>query len=300
MDKRVKAMALARKYLGKTWMAKLPYDYIIRYYDGLYYVVRGLDGKIVRVESSLTQAENDVKSLLGSKPAIVFEILSDTSKIKFYNGTDFTNYITPTDAELTFSKIKFSSVHLEETLTGELHLRENNTGVLNKKFVSYKISAQYFGEHFATVTMRTASATTYTLKLQSHDGTAYVDNIKLQGGTVELYNAKLTSFLNADGNDITNINNLLGRVGPYSLVITSRRTAANAGDGLFIRSYNASDVATDRIVITSGVNAADIKIVNAYLDFADQEIETEAGSQAGYIQIKVGGTVYLVPIYNTL
>jgi len=58
-----------------------------------------------------------------------------------------------------------------------------------------------------------------------------------------------------------------------------------------------SDVDTDRIVITGGVDEADIKIVNAKLDFNDQSLKASAGSLQGYFKVKVGGVEYKVPAY---
>ena len=150
----------------------------------------------------------------------------------------------------------------------------------------------------STAYIKTQASASAQLILQSHTGSAYVTNLKMVGGYVELYNAKLINDLDANGYDLNNIYKIMSRVGDNTLVIYGRRSAFYAGDAIAINTRNASDIEVNRILIAGGVDTADIKIVNAYLDFNDQTLAASAGSLAGYFIVKVGGTEYKVPAYN--
>ena len=132
-----------------------------------------------------------------------------------------------------------------------------------------------------------------------HDGSKLVIDLdgtkKLSIGDSEII---LTPNLNINYKNIWNVKILSGCKENLPLTIQGRVTSANAGDAIKIQTRDTSNIYKDRLVITGGVDTADIKIVNALLDFNDQSIEATAGSQVGYIKIKVGGIEYKIPVYN--
>lgn len=78
---------------------------------------------------------------------------------------------------------------------------------------------------------------------------------------------KLSGSLDADGRDITNVDDITGRTTDFINIvgrhidgvgvgIVSQRTAANTGIGIQIRTYNVNDAQRTRLTFTSGIDEA--------------------------------------------
>ena len=202
------------------------------------------------------------------------------------------------DIDVGDNKIKFSNVVVFERSTGT-GLEIKNVDETDYKELYFKGGWMYGTLGVASGNaIRTGASATVTILLQSHDGTAYVDNIKLSGGYVELYNAKLISDLDANSKQLLTVKRITGSYDiPIDIYGNTHTSPGN--DAIRICTWNAAeDTRLARIVITGLTDTADIKIVNAYLDFNDQTLESTAGSVAGYIYIKVGGTLYKLAVYN--
>jgi len=120
--------------------------------------------------------------------------------------------------------------------------------------------------------IRTPKYATGYYELQSYDGAAYVVCAKLIGGYFEIAKGKLTGGLDANGCSIINLDYLMGRRGNYDFHISARRTATYAGDALFMKTYNSLDAETNRLVITGGVDIAEIKIANSKLNLQSNKL----------------------------
>jgi len=157
------------------------------------------------------------------------------------------NFVIVDDGQLRFyrSDMAVEYLRVDKTLPG---------------IIAYAYRAQS-GTHFI---MTYPSATAY-IALQSHDGSAYVTNLKLQGGYVEIYRGKLTSDLLCQEYGLENVNYVRGRSYTEPLDLVSMVNAANAGEGIRLRTNNASDVIVDRLVFFAGYDIADILIRNAQL-----------------------------------
>ena len=197
--------------------------------------------------------------------------------------------------QIDFYRLNFPNIMVKEYSSDILEIVDKS-GANLKGLRLWDLYLGYLNFH-SSGKITTPAASTGYYELQSFNGGAYVTNLKLVGGKVEIYGGELSGGLNAKGNSIYNLTRLSGKGGDEDLYIIARRSAAYAGDALFIRTRNVSDVDTDRIVITGGVDEADIKIVNAKLDFNDQSLEASAGSLQGYFKVKVGGVEYKVPAY---
>ena len=197
--------------------------------------------------------------------------------------------------QIDFYELNFPNIMVKEYSSDILEIVDKS-GANLKGLRLWDLYLGYLNFH-SSGKITTPAASTGYYELQSFNGGAYVTNLKLVGGSVEIYGGKLTGSLSAGNYDVYDIAGLLGAGGDYDFKILARRTASYAGDALFIQTYNASDVATDRLVITGGVDTAEIKIVNAKLDFNDQSLEASAGSLQGYFKVKVGGVEYKVPAY---
>jgi len=75
-------------------------------------------------------------------------------------------------------------------------------------------------------------------------------------------------------------------VGNADMIIRAGRTAAYAGDAFFIKTYDSLNAETDRLVVTGGVDKADIKIVNAELDLQNNRIKN-VGSLDGEVKRQI-------------
>jgi hypothetical protein len=83
---------------------------------------------------------------------------------------------------------------------------------------------------------------------------------------------KLSGALDANGQEIISCYGFSGKSNDHlyiytiaadkALLLSSCRTAANAGNGLIFRSYNASNADTNRLAITSGANVAVLNITS--------------------------------------
>lgn len=128
-------------------------------------------------------------------------------------------------------------------------------------------------------------------------------------GVVTLPAFKLGGSIDADGKDIINVDELKSKTTDFLLIagehddgtglsIVTKRTAANAGIGIIIRSFNAVDAQTTRLSLTSGVaeavmactnlNWTGLKLGNAFI-LNGQAFD--AGS--GYAQVDTTGVVAL-------
>ena len=197
--------------------------------------------------------------------------------------------------QIDFYRLNFPNIMVKEYTSDILEIVDKS-GANLKGLRLWDLYLGYLNFH-SSGKITTPAASSGYIELQSFNGGAYVTNIKLVGGHVEIREGWLMTHLSAMGHNIYNIGMVEGQVGDKNFYILARRTAAYAGDALFLQSYNASDVATDRLIVTGGVDEADIKIVNAKLDFNDQSLEASAGSLQGYFRIKVGGVEYKVPAY---
>jgi len=202
------------------------------------------------------------------------------------------------DIDLGAYKLKTTNLLLREFDASRLTIRDVNDTAYKGLLLDNLYPTGIIYGSFANFRIITGNAATAFFTLESYTGTAHITNLKLIGGYVEIYQGKLTSDLDINNKSLINVVELASKAGNYSLYISSKRTSANAGNGLFIRTYSSLDANTNRIIITSGVDVADIKIVNAYIDFNDQTLAATAGTLAGYFIIKVGGTQYKVPAYN--
>jgi len=197
--------------------------------------------------------------------------------------------------QIDFYKLNFPHIMVREYTSDILEIVDKS-GANLKGLRLWDLYLGYLNFHTSGKITTPAGASEY-IELQSHDGSAYITNLKLIGGYVEIYKGKLTSYLDVNGYDLTRIKKIEGLLANNILYILGRRQADVAGDAVAIQSFNASNSPTDRIVITGGYDEADIKIVNAKLDFNDQSLEASAGSLQGYFKIKVGGVEYKVPAY---
>jgi len=245
-------------------------------------------------------------SSLGRSADIFHRILSTTptSEIVFQiAGTDYltvgdNGIVASVDINIGANKIKTTTVLIKEEGTGVIAIRDSGDTDYRNISVKNVFFTQNLTGTSINTWINTQSGATSTLEIRSHDGTAYVTNLKLIGGYVEIYNGKLTSNLNANNNKINNLYWIHGGTATTVFYILGGRTSSSPGDAISLQTKNATEVYTDRVIITGGVDIADIKIVNAYLDFNDQTLASTAGTLAGYIIIKVGGTQYKVPVYN--
>jgi len=197
--------------------------------------------------------------------------------------------------QIDFYKLNFPHIMVREYTSDILEIVDKS-GANLKGLRLWDLYLGYLNFH-SSGKITTPAASSGYIELQSFNGGAYVTNLKLVGGVVEIYNGKLTSNLDANGYRINNVEVLTSRAGAYSVAIVGRRLSSNPGIGIQLITYNSSDIWKDRLIITSGVDTADIKIVNALLDFNDQSLEASAGSLQGYFKVKVGGVEYKVPAY---
>jgi len=197
--------------------------------------------------------------------------------------------------QIDFYKLNFPHIMVREYTSDILEIVDKS-GANLKGLRLWDLYLGYLNFHTSGKITTPAASSGY-IEFQSFNGGAYVTNLKLVGGWVEIYNGKLTNSLFANGYGIYAIDFIHGLEGNYSLEIASKRTASYAGNALLLRTYNASNILKNRLVITGGVDTADIKIVNALLDFNDQSLEASAGSLQGYFKVKVGGVEYKVPAY---
>jgi len=196
------------------------------------------------------------------------------------------------------NKIKTTNLDIYEETGGTWANNEQILAIYNRTTGKYANVLLNILGLLSGGAIRTPTGATSYLIIDSHDGSAYVTNIKLVGGAVELYNARLTSDLNVNSKQLYNTGGIskfsAGSLGIYG----AGATAASPGDAIHISSRDSLDVETQRLVVTGGVDIADIKILNAYIDLNDQTLAATAGTLAGYFIIKVGGTQYKVPAYN--
>jgi len=150
--------------------------------------------------------------------------------------------------------------------------------IRNLADTAYKGFVTQFVDLFGPISFKTndvirtgATATSYFI-LRSHNGTAYVDCAKLIGGYLEIAKGKLTGRLDAGGQDIISVADLSGRVGNFDFRILARRSAAYAGDAFFLTTRNSLDAEINRLIITGGVDIAEIKIANSKLNLQSNKL----------------------------
>jgi len=171
--------------------------------------------------------------------------------------------------QIDFYELNFPNIKVKEYTSDILEIVDKS-GANLKGLRLWDLYLGYLNFHTSGKITTPAGASEY-IELQSHDGSAYVTNLKLVNGFIYLQYVILLSNINMSGYNIDNIGTLNGWEGDKNMYITARRKASYSGDALFIRSYNASDNPTNRIIITGGVDTADIK---------------------------VGGVEYKIPVYN--
>jgi len=181
--------------------------------------------------------------------------------------TDTEDRIVLTEDE----KIKFTDVILKRVApefleirniadTAPRHLRLDRLEPMVIKYVS------------STGLFQTIGASTAYIVFQSHNGTAFVDCAKLIGGWLEIAKGKLTGDLEGNKRCIHSIETLDGIYGDGDFYILARRTPAYAGDALFLQSYDSVGSRADRLVITGGVDIAEIKIANSKLNLQSNKV----------------------------
>lgn len=155
-------------------------------------------------------------------------------------------------------------------------------------------------------TIQTDSSNTAVLKLRSHDGVSYVDNIVLQGGYTKI---NKVSYIYGDVNGGAYIRfwnygtEIYFKLGSKTYFQSATGgyyyEATNSGAPAFVMYVkDSAGTYLSRLVVTDDADIVDIRITNAYLDFNDQTLAPTAGTLAGYFIVKVGGAQYKVPAYN--
>jgi len=108
------------------------------------------------------------------------------------------------DIELNGFSLKFSNMKIEELDTYTIGI-SNLAGTAYRNLKVSSLYWQYYILPLATTSyIRTKAGATNSVVLQSHNGSAFVDNLKLQGGIVEINAGKLTSALDCNNQLLNN------------------------------------------------------------------------------------------------
>ena len=272
--------------------------------QGLIYFKPGDYGGITVTLTANVRAiiEKGVTNLTVNPPTTGYTVIENynTGTITSYkDGTQLLQFNLATgDIDLGANKILFSNVALFEKYTNQLAVRDKNdtTDYALRVGILYPVSGIQAAS--SALSIKTTTSATAYIALASHSGSAYVTNLKLIGGYVEIYNGKLMSSLNSNGYGIVRTGWISGGTSS-GLRLYEHEDKTSGGVGIHFYSADSTlSVWLERLQITGGVDVADIKIINAYLDFNDQTLQSTAGALAGYIVIKVGGVQYKVPVYN--
>jgi len=206
----------------------------------------------------------------GSSELIAFQTRDSggnpVDRLIFTNGVDVADIkIVNADLDIGDNKIKTTNLLLKE-------IDSNDFAIRNRDDTAYKGLIFGYGQMLSGdlligngCGLKTGGSASDSLILKSHDGSAYVTNLKLVGGYVEIYQGKLTSKLNANGLPIEKVQFISGWASDSPLKLISIRTPTNPGNGIEVYTRNSSNVDRIRIAITSGYDTADIKIANAHL-----------------------------------
>ena len=170
------------------------------------------------------------------------------------------------DIDLDGNKLKTTNLLIKEATPGALAIRNRDDTEDRNLYLNILGWHELIRCYDPVGKIQTNNASTAELHIQSHDGTDYVTNLRFVGGKVEIYGGKLTGDLDAGGYGLWNIPHITGRTGDYTLNIRGYRTADYAGDAINIVTKDSANANKNRIVITGGVDVADIKIRNSNMD----------------------------------
>lgn len=198
-------------------------------------------------DAYIFRSKNSSNSLI---PRLVITGGIDQAEVKIENA----------DLKLGTNKLEFNNLLIKEHDNNTVSIRNIDDTAYKNLRLSVIYASAFYGKDTKSYIQTPSVSATNELHLRSGDGSNYVTNLKLAGGYVYLYNAVLNNNLNVNGNSLTSVSTLAGRVGDYYLYIVGKRTSAFPGDAIKIKTYNSSDVTTDRIVITGGVDQAEIRI----------------------------------------
>jgi len=169
------------------------------------------------------------------------------------------------DIDIGANKIKTTNLLIKEETADLLVIRDRDDTTY-KGLDLYELVVENEIKYATTSgSFKTKASSVAYIEFKSHNGSAYVTNLRLIGGYVEIYNGKLVSDLNANLKNITFVNVLSGGGESGWMGIDGERKAANAGLAIAIRTRNSADEFTERLLFYGGYDIANILIRNAQL-----------------------------------
>jgi len=159
----------------------------------------------------------------------------------------------------------------------ENRIRLFDDGSIEARTARITSSFAYWGAYLSLVRspeafFRGRTEATHAIHFQTYDGAIWQSAARLVGGYLEIVRGKLTGALDANKQSITNIEAIKGIFGNYNLPIDANRSAAYPGDALFLRTRNSIDEETSRLIITGGVDIAEIKIASSKLNLQSNKL----------------------------
>ena len=168
------------------------------------------------------------------------------------------------DIDLGGNKLKTEYQIIRSGEANFLYIRDSTDSEWRGiKFGSSRLASGFIQMDDGTA-LKGYGTSTASFTLQSYNGSAYVTNLKLIGGNVEIYGGKLTSGFNANFNSISNI--IIAEFTHNQGIWRGDKYDAVGGIyDLGLGTINTSGAVITRIFIPGNVDIADILIKNAHL-----------------------------------